>query len=171
MKYTATYLCANPNLTSEMILSKQPFLLSAFLLAAACSSSSQNQPVATADTLAPLPAHLCFLQTTGKDSSHIEIYFSGAEFSGIYDWIPFEKDARRGTVQGTLKPKGKNRLLKGTWTYMQEGMKQELPFEALVSEQTLQQRDYDVDSQTRNQVLSADETYPLAYQAVPCGNP
>ncbi|RYD51453.1 MAG: hypothetical protein EOP52_10705 [Sphingobacteriales bacterium] len=126
-----------------------------------------NPPVAVSQE-ATLPGTMCFLNVEGRDTSHIQLTITGSQISGNYDWLPYEKDARRGTLKGTMEGSGAEQKVRGTWSYMQEGMNQELPFEAMLTRETLRQRDYESDAATGQEKLSAAATYPVVFNAVAC---
>jgi hypothetical protein len=126
-----------------------------------------NPPVAVSEE-ATLPGTMCFLKVEGRDTSRIQLTITGSQISGNYDWLPYEKDARRGTLKGTMEGSGAEQKIQATWSYMQEGMSQELPFEAMLIRETLRQRDYEYDTQTGAQKLSTAVTYPVVFNAVAC---
>lgn len=131
------------------------------------TASVVTAPVAASQD-ATLPGTMCFLKVDGRDTSRINLTITGNQVSGNYDWLPYEKDARRGTLKGTMEGSGTEQKIQATWSYLQEGMSQELPFEAMVTRDTLRQRDYEYDAQTGAQKLSTAATYPVVFNAVAC---
>lgn len=111
---------------------------------------------------------MCFQNEEKRTISTVMISISGSKVSGTYDWQPFEKDARRGMLSGTIQPAGTERKIKATWTYQQEGMKQELPFEALLMPDGIRQKAYRFDTQTGMEVLESGNNYSIVYKKVAC---
>src|SRR3546814_5599897 len=67
----------------------------------ACQSGSRSEGNAVDNE-----QKLCFLRLEGtqlQDSAYIQLVARKETVSGIYHVIPYEKDARRGTVLGTLE--------------------------------------------------------------------
>src|SRR4051794_32744902 len=103
----------------------------ASLLIASCSSNStktENKDADKADssevTATPVTAtdtSRCFLLTEGKknrDSTTIELAVKNNKVTGQMNWLPYQKDSRKGTLTGTAKGDTINAM----WSFMQEGM-------------------------------------------------
>lgn len=73
------------------------------------------------------PHQACFFQVSGegrlKDSVLLKLNIHGDAVTGVYDWIPAEKDARHGKVLANKAGK----TIKGNYTFMQEGKKMTQP--------------------------------------------
>ena len=81
--------------------------------------------VKTAETKAPEKAFLCFFASENenpsrnlRDSIILNIEVTGEVVTGNFDWIPAEKDSRRGFIQGTKTGDEIN----GNYAYTQEGV-------------------------------------------------
>src|SRR5687767_12837438 len=64
---------------------------------------------------------ICFEKLEGankKDSTIIRLQIDGNQVSGIYWWLPHQKDSRVGDIRGTIH----ENEISGKWIYMQEGM-------------------------------------------------
>lgn len=64
---------------------------------------------------------LCFLITQGlqnEDSTYLHIQIEDTLVTGIYNDIPYEKDASIGTINGTVK----DSIINCVYTYTQEGI-------------------------------------------------
>ncbi|HET8809247.1 MAG TPA: hypothetical protein VFM65_03170 [Flavobacteriaceae bacterium] len=76
-----------------------------------------------------LPENLCFLSIVGsskvdgktvQDSLVLNLKIRNNKVSGVYNWIPAEKDVRRGTIVGEKQENS----IRGEYLFMQEGKKQ-----------------------------------------------
>ena len=105
----------------------------ASIFIASCSSNSNKTAnkdsvdAHAADTgkitsATPAASSLCFLKTEGKDTTSIELVTKGIKVTGIMNWLPYQKDSRKGTLEGMVKGDTINAL----WSFMQEGMKDTL---------------------------------------------
>src|SRR5688572_15705460 len=84
------------------------------IIFAACNSNPNTK---TADSIAAdsaandttaqaaaAPGQICFLRTEGtqkQDSTKIHLVINGDKVTGDMQWLPKEKDARKGTLEGT----------------------------------------------------------------------
>ena len=89
------------------------YIILVFAAALGLSSCSSNSDKAndSLDTLAvsqpktPLAHALCFLRTDGankRDSTSIELVIKNDKVSGLMNWLPYEKDSRKGKLAGTI---------------------------------------------------------------------
>nr|WP_294792771.1 hypothetical protein [uncultured Mucilaginibacter sp.] len=125
---------------------------------AACTSREDKQSigdtVVNADTLAkPTEVEatsMCFLRTEGKDNkdtTSIELVIKDNNVTGQMYWHPFEKDSRKGALNGTLK----GDTVYAIWTFMQEGMQDTLGLQFLIAGDNLMQKPLKLNTQTGRQ--------------------
>ncbi|MDB5128815.1 hypothetical protein [Mucilaginibacter sp.] len=108
----------------------------------------------------------CFIRTEGtsnQDTTAVHLVINADKVNGEMNWIPKEKDARKGTLVGTMS--GNN--IKAVWTFMQEGMKDTLSVELELSAQQLLQRPFKVTSAGRQEVDRA-AGYTIVYELDNC---
>lgn len=53
-----------------------------------------------------------------QDSTYLTVSIANNKVEGVFNWIPAEKDARRGTFEGAKN----GNYIKGMYSYTQEGM-------------------------------------------------
>lgn len=97
------------------------FLLSTILLAMACkqkptteSTESESMPTTLAD------GAYCYEYRVGKDVTTVNLVLDGNTVTGEMNWLPYEKDSGRGTLQGTRD----GNEISAIWTYVIEGSNQ-----------------------------------------------
>ncbi|PPL04704.1 hypothetical protein [Parapedobacter indicus] len=148
------------------------FLSCGFL---SCQNSAQTEQRTTGDTLSraekPLPADqeqkYCFLRTEGtqqQDSSYIQLAIRKETVSGVYNIIPAEKDARRGTVLG----KAEDGVLDLVWTFMQEGSQDTMRVVFALRDGKLMQKPLSVDAASGRQVTRDTSDFSVMYEPVDC---
>lgn len=62
----------------------------------------------------------CYEMRIGQDVTNVKLVVNGNEVTGEMNWIPFEKDGGRGTLQGT---RNGNEIV-AIWSYVIEGSNQ-----------------------------------------------
>ncbi|MBK1441465.1 hypothetical protein JHJ32_15815 [Parapedobacter sp. ISTM3] len=149
------------------------FLMGSLALCMACQSGNRNETAAN-DTMLQadrLPEDqeqkYCFLRTEGtqrQDSSYVQLVIRGETVSGIYNTIPHEKDARRGTVLGQRK----DHVFDLVWTYSQEGMQDTMRVVFTLRDGKLMQKPLSVDSLTGRQVTRDTSGFSVTYEPVDC---
>ena len=90
---------------------------------------------------------MCFQAVSGsqsKDTLAVTLNVDGSKVTGDMRNIIFEKDSRKGTLQGELK----NRTVNAVWTFMQEGMTDTLNLEFQLDEGYLMQRPLKLNTKT-----------------------
>lgn len=141
---------------------------------AACTSpegkQSMSDTVVNADTLAkPTEVEatsMCFLRTDGKnnkDTTSIELVVKDNNVTGQMNWHPFEKDSRKGALNGTLK----GDTVYAVWTFMQEGMQDTIGLQFLINEgnlSTLTQKPLKLNTQTGRQQTDNAAGFTVVYQ-------
>ena len=65
-----------------------------------------------------------------KDVTELQLSINGTAVTGTYNWLPAEKDQRKGRITGTLD----NNVVKGQYTFMQEGLESTTPIQITLSE-------------------------------------
>lgn len=138
-----------------------------FFLSACTRRTTTNNP--DSGNAPAAPETLCFRHIegiAGKDTTLVRLTISGDSVTGDLLYLPFEKDSRKGTINGT---KEKN-LIRGIWTYMQEGMQDTLSVEFRLNGDTLMQKAYDVNPQTGRQFLSASSAFSIGYEKADCND-
>jgi len=125
---------------------------------AACTSNRDKNTVADttakADSTAK-PAEveatsMCFLRTEGKDNkdtTSTELVIKDNKVSGQMYWHPFEKDSRKGSLNGTLK----GDTVYAVWGFMQEGMQDTMALQFLIKGDNLMQKPLKLNTQTGRQ--------------------
>ncbi|MFC3196995.1 hypothetical protein ACFOET_05145 [Parapedobacter deserti] len=109
----------------------------------------------------------CFLRLDGtaqQDSSFIQLVIRDETVSGIYNVIPQKKDARRGTVLGTLD----NGVLDLVWTFAQEGMQDTLRVVFALRNGKLIQKPFVVDPLTGRQLTVDTSSFSVVYEPIDC---
>jgi hypothetical protein len=154
------------------------------LLAAAMASCAGNKGEKNADSLATnsskgdtsyaaklnTPAQnmeYCFLRTEGagsQDTTAIHLVINGNKVSGELNWMPKEKDRRKGTLLGTLE----GNKIKAVWNFMQEGQADTMTVEFKLSSQSLGQKPYVADAKTGRQQTDTRAEYTLQYNLDNC---
>ena len=137
---------------------------------AACTSPEDKQSmgdtVVNADALAkPTEVEatsMCFLRTEGKDNkdtTSVELVVKDDKVSGQMYWHPFEKDSRKGALNGTLK----GDTVYAVWTFMQEGMQDTLALQFLIKGDNLMQKPLKLNTQTGRQQTDNASEFTLLY--------
>jgi|SRR5690606_19875955 len=109
----------------------------------------------------------CFLKTEGsaqQDSAYIQLTIRKQTVSGVYNLIPTEKDARRGTILG----KKEDDVLDVVWTFSQEGMQDTMRLVFALRDGRLVQKPLSVDSATGRQVTRDSSPFSEMYESVDC---
>ena len=134
----------------------------AFILSS-CSSNSDKADVADTVTAtpvkAPLAHALCFLRTEGRDSTSIEMVIKDNKVTGLMNWMPYEKDSRKGKLAGTIK----NDTIDVVWSFMQEGMTDTLNLHFKLDNIRLWQKPLIFNKQTGREQTDASSGYTLSY--------
>lgn len=131
-----------------------------------CQNSSQrNEPVTEVES----EQTYCFLRTEGtqqRDSSYIQLTLRNETVSGVYNVIPAEKDARRGTVLGKIS----DDVLDLVWTFTQEGMQDTMRVVFALRDGKLLQKPLSVDTATGRQVTRDTSSFSSVYEPVACAS-
>lgn len=157
------------------IIMRNLFLgLASVLVVSACSSPASKQgdtdsASSKSDTSASLASaaksdsaisSLCFIHTEGKDSTSIELVVNGDKVTGIMNWLPYQKDARKGKLDGKLH----GDTARVTWSFMQEGMTDTLNLNFLLKKDQLSQKPLKLNKQTGRQQTDEAAGYSSKYE-------
>lgn len=152
------------------------------LLAITSCTSSVNKKTAGTDTIingdtlakakstkttnnTPTIYALCFLRTEGKnntDTTSIEFVIHGNKVTGQMNWLPYQKDSRKGTLEGVIK----NNIIIAKWSFMQEGMKDTLNLNFKFKDNKLSQKPLKLNTQTGREQTDEGVGYTLNYNSV-----
>lgn len=112
---------------------------------------------------APQPDGLyCFIRTEGtrnQDTTTVYFVVEGNQVEGEMNWVPYEKDSRRGKLKGTIS----GNEITAVWTYMQEGMQDSIPVLFRLSPQQLAQKPLKANAATGRQETDKTVDYSLLY--------
>ena len=100
----------------------------AVLLLAGCQATPQTPRPPAPAPRASQPEALCYQQLSGPSEAQsieqLRLERRGGRLVGAYNWIPWQKDRRLGSLAGEEKPAGTARL---TYRFQQEGQPAEAP--------------------------------------------
>ncbi|MCO5934509.1 hypothetical protein NAF17_03060 [Mucilaginibacter sp. RB4R14] len=108
----------------------------------------------------------CFLRTEGtsnQDTTAIHLIINAEKVNGEMQWLPKEKDARKGTLEGTMKGND----IKAVWTFLQEGTKDTMAVAFKLSAQELGQKPFKVTKDGRQETDGA-AGYTIIYKLDNC---
>ena len=132
------------------------------------TAQTAGADTAKADTLSGPAQNMeyCFIRTEGtsnQDTTAIHLVVNAGKVTGEMQWIPKEKDARKGTLEGTMAGNDINAV----WTFSQEGMKDTLGVAFQLSAQELAQKPFKVVKDGRQQTDGA-AGYTVMYKLDNC---
>ncbi|TWR29006.1 hypothetical protein FPZ43_12145 [Mucilaginibacter pallidiroseus] len=157
---------------------KKYFFISMLALAS-CAGNAKKDGDTTANagqdttavvTAAETPAQnmeYCFVHTDGtsaQDTTAVHLMIDNGKVSGDMNWMPKEKDSRKGTLSGTMQ----GDIIKATWTFMQEGMKDTMAVEFKLSSQQLAQKALVYNKTNGRQQTDAKSDYQVIYNLDNC---
>jgi hypothetical protein len=108
----------------------------------------------------------CFLRTEGtsnQDTTAIHLIVNANKVTGEMKWVPKEKDARKGALEGTMSGND----IKAVWTFMQEGAKDTMAVSFQLSPQQLGQKPFKVTKDGRQETDGA-AGYTIIYKLDNC---
>jgi hypothetical protein len=109
----------------------------------------------------------CFVHTDGtsaQDTTAVHLVINANKVSGDMNWIPKEKDKRKGTLVGKLD----GNVIKAVWSFMQEGMKDTMAVEFKLSAQQLAQKPFVVNTANGRQQVDSKADYTILYNLDNC---
>ena len=152
-------------------------IASLFILGCSSNSnkSAKTDTVIAGDTLAKAKdtpptnntqtvSSLCFLRIDGKtkpDSTSIELVIKGDQVTGQMNWLPYQKDSRKGTLSGTIK----DDTIQAKWSFMQEGMKDTLNLKFKLDGDKLSQKPLKLNTKTGRNQTDDQAAYTLIYHS------
>lgn len=110
---------------------------------------------------------LCFEHVSGnrnQDTALVYLKISGDHVDGELISLPYEKDRRKGNINGTID----GDIIKGVWTFSQEGAEDTLSFEFKLQNDRLLQKEYTVDKNSGRQILSNTGVFSIEYMPYDC---
>lgn len=119
----------------------------------------------SSSTSTPL-SEMCFLKLDGtqmQDSTYIYVRLKGDSISGVYNWIPAMKDARRGIINGIKR----DDTLNAVWSYMQEGIIDTIHTQFLLDSNNLKQQAF-LTREDGRQVRDRDAPFDIVYNSTGC---
>lgn len=154
------------------------FIIAVFTLGSSCthnqtpqqsdkSDSSAYTNTNTGDAAQSDTIQMCFLKTTGtshQDSAYVYLHIYQHTVNGTYEDIPYEKDARKGRVEGSKTAD----ILDLRWTFMQEGMEDTLRVVFKLKDQQLLQKPLSADPATGRQITRDSSAFSIVYDKIPC---
>ena len=109
----------------------------------------------------------CFVLTEGignKDTTAVHLVINADKLSGEMNWLPKEKDRRKGTLTGTIA----GDEIRAVWSFMQEGMKDSISVAFKLSSQQLAQKPLKVNTANGRQDTDESAGYTLLYKPTDC---
>lgn len=146
------------------------------LLITSCSSpkskTAGTDTLANNDTLAKAKdttinnnkaavSSLCFLNTQGKDSTSVELVIRGNQVTGQMNWLPYQKDSRKGTLAGTVN----DDAIHAVWSFMQEGMMDTLNLNFQLKGGQLSQKPLKLNTKTGREQTDGSAGYSIIYNS------
>ena len=110
---------------------------------------------------------MCFILTEGlknQDTQAVKLTINGDQIAGKMIYMPEEKDWRFGSLKGTKH----GDVLKLTWVYVQEGMKDSTETVFKLEESGLLQKPFNYDAMTGREFVSDTSQFTRKYQKIDC---
>ncbi|MDR6337935.1 hypothetical protein HNQ91_000957 [Filimonas zeae] len=110
---------------------------------------------------------VCFQRYAGplrQDTFTVHLVIREGRVNGELVEMPFEKDARRGTLAGTMK----DSIITATWSYMQEGQQDTLPVVFKIKDGNLLQQPYVYDGKTGRETLKDTSAFSQEFVPFDC---
>jgi hypothetical protein len=149
------------------------FILPVILLAS-CIGNEQQQKKNTDNALKVVTEvstntgdTSCYLRTIGdrnEDSSILQLIVKNDVVTGSLQYLPYQKDARKGTLIGQKD----GDIINAQWTYMQEGMEDTLTVSFKFKEGALYQKPNIFKPKLNHEVLDPRTDYELKYEKMNC---
>lgn len=105
----------------------------------------------------------CFLLTEGiknQDSTTIELAIKNNKVTGQMNWLPYQKDSRKGTLTGTAR----GDTINAVWSFMQEGMMDTIGLKLILNGNRLMQKPLTFDSKTGREHTDEKAGYTVVYK-------
>ena len=153
---------------------KNHLILLPAILLASCAGDDNRQKDNTDDALKVVTEvstntadTSCYLRTIGEknqDSSKLQLIVKNDIVTGSLQYLPYQKDARKGTLSG----KKEGDIINAQWTYVQEGMEDTLTVSFKFKEGALYQKPNIFKPKLNHEVLDPRTDYELKYDKVNC---
>jgi len=106
----------------------------------------------------------CFISSENRDTTRLAFTITNNQVIGEMNWIPFEKDSKKGSIKGTIN----NNVVNALWTYMQEGVQDTVNIAFKVSPEHLDQKPFIYNE--KNQRLQTDQSadFTIIYKREDC---
>ncbi|QKJ29649.1 hypothetical protein HQ865_07740 [Mucilaginibacter mali] len=105
---------------------------------------------------------LCYVRTEGnknQDSTTVQLVIKGNTVTGEMNWLPYEKDGRKGILNGTRS----GDTIKAVWTFKQEGMTDTMAVNYKLDGDKLAQKPLKVNTKTGRQQTDETAGYTVIY--------
>jgi hypothetical protein len=149
---------------------KWSILYFALLTLAGCNNKPLTSSQSTTNSSLPDSVEkACFQRLEGlqnQDTTNITLLISGNKVTGTFNYLPYQKDSRKGSVTGEKQ----GDIIKGLWTYVQEGLKDTLVVEFKLQKSLLLQKSFGIDEATGRPILTDTSTFSIPYNAVKCSS-
>ncbi|MBD1431443.1 hypothetical protein H8B06_01285 [Sphingobacterium sp. DN00404] len=109
----------------------------------------------------------CFIRTEGadqQDTTTVKLIINADKVEGEMNWIPKEKDRRKGVLVGTIT----GDEITAVWRYMQEGMNDSMAVAFKFAPDQLAQKPLKVNTSTGVQETDERADYTLLYTPLGC---
>jgi len=109
----------------------------------------------------------CFLLTEGtggQDTTTVHLMIDADKVSGEMDWLPKEKDRRKGTLAGTIA----GNEIAAVWTFMQEGVMDSIHIAFKLLSEQLTQKPLKINTANGRQETDETAGYTISYKPVDC---
>jgi hypothetical protein len=106
----------------------------------------------------------CFREVMDNDTSRVSLHVEGGKVTGDMDYIPYEKDARRGTITGVMV----NDEIKAVWHYQQEGSDDSMQVAFKLTEGALKQKPSVVNQSSGREEPDTKADYTIHIPKVDC---
>ena len=110
------------------------FLMTALI---GCRTLAEKNPKIKSESALKATENLCFRKEypykdngSMKDVVELQLSIDGSQVTGTYNWLPAEKDQRKGTLTGTVVDK----TISANYRFMQEGIESTVPVKITLAE-------------------------------------
>ena len=156
---------------SPIMMKNISLILALAFIMVSCNDTGDKSEAASIDTLAdsstpkrtPNAHALCFLRTEGnnnQDTTSIELVIKNNKVTGLMNWMPYEKDSRKGKLQGTIK----NDSIQVAWSFMQEGVTDTIILQFKLDNNQLMQKPLKFNTTTGREHTDETADYTLTYR-------
>jgi uncharacterized protein with FMN-binding domain len=149
----------------------------AVLMITACENSSRKEAQGNPDStnrsakrgrITKRTQDGCYMRVSGqqmRDTQRVQLHIEGGKVNGKLVESIYEKDARRGSLAGTVQ---KDKSIKAVWTYTQEGETDTLTIAFLLTPTALMQKPLKADASNGRQVTDNNATFSVEFKPSDC---